>query len=58
MICRVTFWVNVNVRPFSSDRQTIETRSIDGKWASIDEAFETACNAGAIPQKSMNFQYD
>lgn len=58
MICRVTFWVNVNVHPFSSDRQTIETRSIDGEWESIDEAFETACNAGALPDKIMNYHYD
>lgn len=58
MIIRVTFWVKVNVRPFSSDKQTEETRSIDGEWESIDEAFETACNAGAMPEKTMNFQYD
>lgn len=58
MIIRVTFCVEVNVRPGFFDKQRIETRSIDGEWDSIDEAFSDACNAGAIPDKLMNYQYD
>lgn len=58
MIIRVTFCVEVNVRPGFFDKQRIETRSIDGEWDSIDDAFADACNAGAIPDKLMNYQYD
>ena len=35
MICRVTFCVEVNVRPGFFDKQRIETRSIDGEWDSM-----------------------
>ncbi len=58
MICRVTFCVEVRVRPFNDTLTKIEQRSIDGEWDSIDEAFEAACNAGGIPDKLMNYQYD
>ena len=55
MICRVTFCVEVRVRPFNDTLTKIEQRSIDGEWDSIDEAFEAACNAGGIPDKLMNY---
>ena len=58
MIIRVTFCVKVNERPGFFDKYKIETRSIDGEWDSIDEAFMAACNAGGIPDKLMKYQYD
>jgi hypothetical protein len=35
----------------------METRAIDGEFESIDKAFESACNAGAIPNKPITYQY-
>lgn len=58
MIIRVTFCVEVKVRPYNDYRTEIQQRSIEGEWDSIDEAFEEACNAGGIPDKQMQYQYD
>ncbi len=57
MIVKVTFCVEVRIRPYNDTQTRIETRSIDGEFESIDEAFEAACNAGGLPDKLMQYQY-
>jgi hypothetical protein len=57
MIVKVFFYVMANVLPNSFDKQRMETRAIDGEFESIDKAFESACNAGAIPNKPITYQY-
>ena len=46
----------VGVQPNSS-AMTMQ-RTITGDWATIDEAFEAACNAGAIADKQMKYHYN
>lgn len=58
MIIRVTFCVEVTVRPYNIYRTEIQLRTINGEWDSIDEAFMAACNAGAIPDKQMKYEYN
>ena len=34
----------------------LKTDSITGSWETIDDAFEAACAAGAIPDKLMRYE--